>query len=454
MNRLWVRLSLYFSIFILGGVVMFSILLLYLLSLNITDSIERNRERVISQVEAYYAENESWNDVENLLRSYDFVTPRGFGAPPSALVFADIDGRIIYDGTHQRDNRPFTPDEQASALSIKVDDLVRGYVVFQNLDFKPPPGSDPNGDLRGLVNGLVLVGSIAGILGLAAGIMVSRQLTAPLSELAETVRTFRSPNMSKRAPVKGTVEVREVATAFNQMADSLAESERLRRNMVGDVAHELRTPLTVLQANIQAMLDDLYPMNKTEIQNLQTQTDLLRRLVSDLHELAQAEAHQLPLHKMNTDMNELVQSLVDHFNVVTIPQNILLSAEVPPEAIQASVDPDRVAQVIQNLIQNALTHTSEGGKITVGLSAVEGTIQLTVKDTGAGISIEDQQRIFERFYRTDEARSRARGGAGLGLPISKAIVEMHNGTIQVSSDGITGHGTTFTIKIPLIQAAT
>jgi signal transduction histidine kinase len=451
MNRLWVRLSFYFSLLIFCGMLMFALLPRFLLNRNVSDAIAQTQDGLVAQLAQFYTESGKWTGVSDLLRPYDIGLPRGFGAQPTALVFADANGSLLYDGTGQREGAALTAAERAAAIPITVSGSQRGYLMLQLIDFTPPSGSDPNFMLRNLLNSLFVFALIIGGMGIIAGIVVSRQLTAPLSELAETVRTFRQPILSKRAPVKGTIEVREVATAFNQMADTLAEAERLRRNLVGDVAHELRTPLTVLQANIQALLDDLYPLNKTEIQNLQAQTDLLQRLVDDLHQLAQAEAGQLRLNMMSVNLNGLVQSLVEHFNAITQIKGLTLSAKVPAAPILTAVDPNRIAQVLQNLIQNAISHTPEGGTITVALSNDVDNICISVIDTGAGISSEDQKRIFERFYRADEARSRATGGAGLGLPIAKAIIEMHQGTISVYSDGITDHGTTFTITLPNAQ---
>lgn len=423
-----------------------------LLNRNVNELITQTRDGVLAQLDTYYAEHKSWVGVSSLLRSYDIFIPRGFGTEPVALVFANADNSIIYDGTGQREGAGLTVAERTKAFPIQVDGSIRGYLYIQKLIYIFPFNNDPNFLAANLVNGLILVALFIGGLGMIAGIIVSRQVTAPLSELADAVRTFRQPFSSKRAPVKGTIEVREVATAFNQMAEALAENERLRRNLVGDVAHELRTPLTVLQANIQAILDDLYPLSKTEIQNLQVQTDLLRRLVNDLHELAQAEAHQLPMHMMMTDMNDLARSLVEHFSAVTQAEGLTLTAKTAPTPIITAVDPDRIAEVLQNLLQNAVIHSSSGGSITVALSTDLQNMRIDVCDTGTGIAADEQKRIFERFHRTDSGRSRATGGAGLGLPISKAIVEMHGGTIQVTSDGIMGHGTIFTITLPLRAA--
>ncbi len=448
MNRLWVRLSLFFSLFILIGVIMFALLPRIILETNALGFQAQIRDRIAENLSELYQEKGSWKDVGDVLRSYEMITPRGFGTDFSAILFADADGRILYDGTGQHNQTSLNTDEQVAAVPVKVNEIVRGYLLQEKINFTPPFGSDPNFLLRNLLNAFVLFALTIGGLGLVAGILISRQLTSPLSDLAQTVRTFRTPNLNKHAAVKGTVEVREVATAFNEMVEALAEAERLRRNLVGDVAHELRTPLTVLQANIQAILDDLYPLNKTEIENLQTQTDLLQRLVNDLHQLAQAEAHQLQLHMMLVNMNELIQSLVDHFDAIVKMKGMTLKTYLPLEPTKVSVDPDRFAQILQNLIQNAINHTPEDGTITVALSTTVTNVVMSVSDTGAGISEEDQKRIFERFYRTDETRSRQTGGAGLGLPIVKAIVEMHKGTISVKSAGMVNQGTTFTVIIP------
>ncbi len=452
LNRLWVRLSLFFSLFILCGVLMVTVLPRLLISYNFSGVLTQAQADLIDNLAQFYQKNGGWSGVTDLVQSYDFTLPRGFEARPTALVFADADGTILYDGTNQRRSAPLTEAERAEATPVLVAGQTRGYVLRQIIALTLPPVTTDL-ILSSVLNALLGLGIVIGGLGLIAGIVVSRQLTAPLSDLAETVRTFRKPNLGQRAVVKGTVEVREVATAFNDMADALTEAERLRRNLVGDVAHELRTPLTVLQANVQAILDDLYPLDKTEIQRLQDQTDLLRRLVNDLHELAQAEARRLPLHVISVNLNDLVCSLVEHFDAVVQLAELTLSAQVPPAPIQAAVDPDRIAQVLQNLIQNAITHTPAGGSITVGLAREGQSACLTVSDTGTGISSEDQRRVFERFYRADEARSRALGGAGLGLPIAKAIVEMHDGSISVHSDGIAGHGTVFIITLAGLNAS-
>ncbi|MDX1993591.1 MAG: ATP-binding protein [bacterium] len=450
-NRLWVRLSLVFSLVIGVGVILFILLPRLVFDGTFAPNTWAIRlqaqDRLVEELTALYEDTGNWREAISLLREFDIILPRGIGEPPLTLVFADADGRIIYDGFDIREGIPLTDAERAEAIPVPLYGETRGYLLLQPID-AAQLNADPNFLARGLLNILVPFSLMIGVLSVIAGAIVSRYLTAPLSALAETVRAFGKPNMNLRAPVRGTVEVRDVATAFNEMADALVQAESLRRSLVADVAHELRTPLSVLQANLQALLDGVYPLDKNEIENLQTQTDLLRRLIDDLHELAQAEAHQLPLHFASVELNHLLEGVVERFEAVVAQHDLWLHLNLPDEPLSVNADPDRLAQVLHNLLQNAVAHTQRGG-ITLALYSREDVVQIEVRDTGSGIPPEDQTRIFERFYRTDQSRSRATGGAGLGLAIARAIVEMHDGTISVSSLGAEGFGTTFTVTLPL-----
>jgi signal transduction histidine kinase len=258
--------------------------------------------------------------------------------------------------------------------------------------------------------------------------------------------------LSQRVEVSGSAELIEVASAFNDMAATLEQAEQLRRNLVADVAHELRTPLTVLQGNLRAILDEVYPLDKAEVARLYEQTRLLSRLVNDLHELAQAEARQLPLNLQETDLAHLVSATVDTFRPAAEAKGVGLEAGLPASPALAQVDAARLSQVLHNLLANALRHTPPGGTITLRAEAGTEAVCLTVADSGEGIPAEHLPHIFDRFYRTDPARSRDQGGAGLGLAIARAIVEAHAGQIEAASPGPSGQGTLFTIRLPLAQS--
>jgi signal transduction histidine kinase len=296
------------------------------------------------------------------------------------------------------------------------------------------------------VTGLVVGGAVAALL---VGVWLSRSMTAPLRQLETAANTLKTRDFTPRVPVRGSQELVAVATAFNEMAEQLQQAETLRRNLLADVTHELRHPLHILQGNLQAILDDVYPLSKEEIARLVDQTHHLTAMVKDLHELAQAEARQLPLDKQPTDMADLVKETTADFKPFAASKQIQLKVELLGALpVTSGVDPARIRQVVHNLLDNALRHTPQGGVITVQVEQVAAGLQVTVQDNGDGIAPEQVGHVFDRFYRTDSGRSRNHSGAGLGLAIVKAIVEAHDGEIGVRSEGL-GKGSTFVFWLPV-----
>ena len=290
---------------------------------------------------------------------------------------------------------------------------------------------------------LVIVGSVA----IIAGIGMSRSLTRPLRELEETAEAFSHQDLSQRVTVRGTKEVQAVAVQFNEMAQRLEQEESLRRNLLADVAHELRHPVHILQGNLQAILDDVYPLSKEEIARLADQTRQLTTLINDLHELAQAEAHQLPLHKQETDIAQLVKDTAVSFKPAAVTKKIDLQVELLGTIPMLDVDASRMRQVLHNLLDNALRHTPENGRVLVTVEQTGTGLQIKVADSGVGIKPEDLAHIFARFYRADTTRNREQDSAGLGLAIAHAIIEAHGGSVTVTSPGL-GQGSTFILTLP------
>jgi signal transduction histidine kinase len=304
--------------------------------------------------------------------------------------------------------------------------------------------------MRRIVDLLLIMAAVLGVGGIVFGVIMSRTLTAPLNNLAKAAQAIGARNLSQRVEEKGSDELIAVARSFNDMATALEQAEQLRRSLLADVAHELRTPLATLQGNLRAILDEVYPLNQTEMIRLYEHTRFLSRLVNDLHELAQAEARQLPLHRQETNLAQLVKTTAEGFRPGADEKGVILNTNLPTNSSCVQVDPARLTQVLQNLLANALRHTPQGGKITVCLEAKPEAIHLAVSDTGDGIPAEHLPHIFDRFYRSDPARSRDRGGAGLGLAIARAIVEAHGGQIKATSQGVPGQGSTFTIQLPTV----
>ena len=300
---------------------------------------------------------------------------------------------------------------------------------------------------------MLIIALVGGSGGILVAIFASRGLTSPLQRLSTAARAIADGDMSQRVQIEGSQEMQEVGVAFNDMMTSLEEAEKLRRNLVTDVAHELRTPLSVLQGNLRAILDDVYPLDKREIARLYTQTRLLNRLVNDLREVAQAEAGQLPLNFQSTNLASVVHEVVENFEPFAEAEEVHMAVTFPANLPQVLVDVTRFKQVLNNLLANAVRHSDVGGTVTVnGQEAIndaeERVLRLTVQDTGDGIAPEHLKRIFDRFYRTNEARDRESGGTGLGMAIVQAIVQAHGGQIGVHSEGL-GQGSTFRVELPI-----
>ncbi|MEJ2749319.1 MAG: ATP-binding protein [Anaerolineae bacterium] len=292
----------------------------------------------------------------------------------------------------------------------------------------------------------------AAIIGVVAGAWLSHMLAAPLQRLEKGAQAIAAKELSYRVPARGSQEIQAVANSFNQMAQQLETAETLRQNLLADVAHELRHPVHVLKGNLQAILDDVYPLDKEEIARLVDQTNHLQRLINDLHELAQAEAQQLPMHKQATDIAQLVKDVTAVFKPGAAAKQIDLQVELLGAMPTLEVDASRMRQVLHNLLDNALRHTPINGRIHVTVQQTEDGLQINIADSGAGIKPEDQPHVFDRFYRTDSARSREQNSAGLGLAIARAIVEAHGGHISAASPG-PGQGSTFSLTLPQTKRA-
>jgi signal transduction histidine kinase len=285
------------------------------------------------------------------------------------------------------------------------------------------------------------------LMGFVLSLVMSRSVTRPVSQLADAARAIGRRELGYRVETRGSQELVDLAQSFNRMADELEQAETTRRNLMADVAHELRTPLTVLDGSLRAMLDGVRPLNEEEIALLAEQTHHLSRLVEDLRELSLAESDRLSLDLQPIDLSRLVCETVAHFEPIALDQNILLTVEPGDELIHPSLDDHRVRQSLHNLLANALRHTPAGGTVQVitGKMAGENVFEITVTDSGAGISPDDLPHIFDRFYRAEHSPG---NGTGLGLAIVKALIEAQGGQVRVSSPGA-GLGSTFRLSLPV-----
>jgi signal transduction histidine kinase len=268
-----------------------------------------------------------------------------------------------------------------------------------------------------------------------------------LNNLARAAQAVGSQDLTQRIEVKGSSEIREVARAFNAMAEALEEADSLRSNMLADIAHELRTPLTVIQGNLRAILDDVYELDKVEVARLYDQTRQLSRLVDDLHDLTLLESDQFSLNLSEQHPIAILKDIASIYQPIFDDQGLELVLDLPQEITPVQGDCSRLTQCINNLINNALQHTPQGGKITVSLQQEDQGVAIRIKDDGEGIDPDHLPYLFDRFYRVESDRSRRTGGSGLGLAITQALVEAHGGEISAESGGV-NQGSEFTIRLP------
>ena len=424
----------------------------------------------LSRLADYYEQEGSWEGVDAMIAGY----PCGEGWGPwdedwleGNYILATSDGTIVAASDRERVGASLHFPERAIAVPIVVNDQRAGLLHLRPFG---PLGQYLHEALRPVLQRFLLVGlAIAGF-ALAVGLGLSRVMSRPLVNLTTATRAVAAGDLSIRVPTYYPGEVGELAGAFNQMAQELARADDLRRNLTTDVAHELRTPLSVIRGKLEGVLDGVYPAAPEHLQPILEETKLLTHLVEDLRLLALAEAGQLGLEKRPMDIGDLLQDAHVNFSPQASDRGVTLALDLPPELPEVIADWRRIAQVLGNLLTNALRHTPQGGQVILSAALKEpsskavaggdgnlpyeddgdvdgGMVEVVVSDTGTGISPEDLPFIFERFWRDDKSRSRASGGSGLGLAIARQLVEMHGGTIGVESTP--GQGSTFRFTLPV-----
>lgn len=289
--------------------------------------------------------------------------------------------------------------------------------------------------------------TLAAALTLLAGTLLSKQIAQPLANLKSAALQLGSGDLAIRVPVTTSDEVGQLGQAFNNMADRLDDQERLRRQIVADVAHELRTPLSVIQGNLEAMLDGLLPAGSGELSEVHGEVLRLIRLTEDLRLLSLADARQLQLDKSPVDMGGVIEAVLRQMTPTANQLGIRLEGDIAGITTPVIGDEDKLKQALVNLVDNSLRYTPSGGKVEILTSQSSDSLEIAVADNGPGIPIQDQPYVFERFWRGDHSRSRKDGGSGLGLAISKEIIHLHGGSISIDSPP-TG-GIKFTITLPL-----
>jgi len=397
-------------------------------------------------LQIYYRAHSSWDGVANEF-GLDTETGRqlNFADQWDNVLLLDGANRVLIDRGQDRTARvgqTYVLDPNDSAYPITAAGAPVGTLVYT----RKLPGRNMF-VIFFLLPPVVLMSGFAGVVTLIFGLLLMRRVVTPLADVIAAAREVSAGNLSARVEMRGAGDMRSLSDSFNQMADSLERNDRERRHMLADVAHELRTPLTILRGRLEGILDGIYPLSEEQIAPALEEVYILDKLVEDLRLLTLAETRQLTLDCREIDLGEVAQRAASLFEAEAADRGIVLSTEIESGLPYVQADPQRIEQVIGNLVGNALRYMPEsGGHVTLVVKREAQGVMVSVRDSGPGIAEGDLPHLFDRFWRGEKSRARALGGAGLGLAIAKQLVEMHQGTIGVEST--LGQGTRFWFLLP------
>lgn len=279
-------------------------------------------------------------------------------------------------------------------------------------------------------------------------LLVRQRIIKPIQEMTEASLHFANGDYHGRLPAYDSIELNQMAQAFNQMAGHLEETEAQRVALIGNVAHELRTPLSNIRSTLEGLIDDVFPPDTETFLDIQHEVSRLQRLVYQLEQLSRAESGQFPVNKQWVDYAHLLQTTCERLRVQYDSKGVDLLLEMNSNLPNLQIDPDHITQVLTNLLGNALQYTPTGGRVTVQAFTKGDQLVTRISDSGIGMQPAELTRIFERFYRVDKSRARSSGGNGIGLTITRHLLLAHQGTIKAESAGL-GAGSTFTFTLPV-----
>ncbi len=363
---------------------------------------------------------------------------QGFDLSTNELVARAIDGNIA-----SRTEETGEGTMHLAFPSFSGDQLL-GIVYLSQ------PLSDVSAVLHDLQSRLLISTGIALALSAIVALLLSRAISNPLRRLTKAANAVAHGQLDQQVPVNSNDEIGQLSQTFNDMTTRLQSARQMQTDFVANVSHESRTPLTSIKGMLETLRDgavDDPQIRDLFLETMEGETDRLIRLVNDLLLLSKADSDALNLHPEPTDLGALAREIIDQLSPKIKAENLAVKLEINPNLPSVPVDPDRIRQVLVNLLDNSIKYSHTEGTITITMAAnQDGSILTQVRDKGIGVSADDLPRIGERFYRTDKARSRADGGTGLGLAIARTLVEAHGGQLNIES--IEGQGTTVSFTIP------
>ena len=370
-----------------------------------------------------------------------------FHQDPVRVVVAGVDGRVVKDNLSELLPGTAAPDldgHRETVFNLTTDQPVGHVYVDVNHELLST-------ESHGFLNTLLYITVIGGLLTVGVAILLaawlSKRITAPVTALTEATQAIAQGDTT-RLPVTSSDELGRMSAAFNRMTSALETQRELRRRLINDVSHELNTPLSVIQLEAAGLRDGLQTPESASDHIIQ-EVDRLHGLVTDLDWLAETDHGGLRLTLESSSVYELLTAETDRWQPQCQARQVELSLEVSADLPDMDLDKMRMSQAFGNVLSNAINCTEAGGTIVLraGLES-DRALAISIIDDGIGIDAADLPHVFDRFYRTDQSRSRGIGGTGLGLAITRAIVEAHSGTIAVTSDGL-GQGVAVTLRLPV-----
>ena len=449
MRSLSLKLILAFLIVVVVAVALVAIIASQTTAKEFTNFIfDQYQEGYISQLEEYYRSHGDWAGVDTEV-SFPGRLPLDGHVPTSrergGITITDEAGKVIVAGSGYRIGDTVSQAEFADADPVAVDGQTVGWILSLRMEL----GRGPSEALfLNRINQTLIIGAIGALfVALVLGVFLARTLTRPLRELTAATRSVAEGDLGLTVPVRSRDELGELTASFNRMSEELDRSMSIRRQMTADIAHELRTPISIILGHADAIHDRVLPPTQETFDIIRDEACRLERLVEDLRILSMADAGELPLTRRPIPPNTLLEDVAAAYHPLALERGIEVHSNIAADLPGVNVDRDRMAQVLGNLLSNALRYTPEGGSVTISGSCLEQDVKICIQDTGLGIGAEDIQYVFDRFYRADKSRQRDSGGSGLGLAIAKSIVENHDGRIWAESSD--DSGTTFCITLPV-----
>jgi signal transduction histidine kinase len=439
-NRLFLLLLRAFGIVVVF-IILFTLLVTGLVLTNPSRSNPLYRLPTISRLETYYIARGSWDGVSAIFtNSLDIEISQW-----KASMLLDADNRIIVEHGIQITPALSLTYQPASGETV-IPLTVNGGLVGKLIVGKNIQPSERLFTFR-FLQPVLLASLLLAVFATLIGMLLTRRVVTPLAEVIAAAGEIAGGRLQTRVGLKGPDDLRGLSDSFNKMADSLERNDRERRDMLADIAHELRTPLTVMRGRLEGIMDGVYPADENSIGPALEQAYLLERLVEDLRLLTLAESHQLAFEKHELDLIEIARRSINMFQAEADEKKISLGLVTSLDSALIVADPLRTEQVIGNLLANALWYIPEGGKVWVEVTKDGKEVTLSINDNGSGIPEADLPFIFNRFWRGEKSRARQSGGVGLGLAITKLLVEEQGG--RIIARGLPGGGLQVSVSFPL-----